>query len=161
MEKTETVMLVETERTRIVVGIYYKKAAASLVVFVTEPIFDKLHQLSAYVQPLKLLVYPNTPYQRGWIATPPLRIVDRAVQAVSCGIVKMQCLDTVISQCEECHNAVRFLLSNPAIGLTHQFLSIAVGIIVKEIVKVGITTGKRQAMLPYLRCIGEHDTLFE
>lgn len=156
MQKTEIVPFIETERAGIVVGIHYEKATTRLVVFVPKPVFDKLHQLAADVHALELLVHSDTPNQRSRIAASSLRVVDGAVQSITVRFVQMEGFDAVVSKGEECHYAVRFLFGNPTIGLAHQFIGITFGIVVKEIIKVGITTCKCQATFPYMAVVGKH-----
>jgi hypothetical protein len=73
----------------------------------------------------------------------------------------MQGLDAIIGKCKECYYAVWFLLGNPTIGFTHQLFCISFGVIVEKIIRVCISTRKRQTVFPYYMVEGKHDTLVE
>ena len=60
MKETKIIALIEMKGTRIIVCIHYQETSTSLIVFMTEPIFDELHQLTTYIHPLKFLIYTNS-----------------------------------------------------------------------------------------------------
>jgi len=161
MKETEIVLLIEMKGTGIVVCIYYQEATTGLVVFMPKPVFDELHQLTAYIHSLKFFIDSNSSNQRCRITASAFGIVNRTVQTVSGSLVQMQGLDAVIGKCKECYYAVRFLLGYPTIGFTHQFFCIPFGIIVEKIIKVCIPARKRQTTFPYYMVEGKHDALVE
>ena len=47
MKESKTIALIKMKCTRVVVGIYHKETTPRFIVFMTEPIFDELYQLTA------------------------------------------------------------------------------------------------------------------
>ena len=157
MKEIEIVLLIEMKGTGIVICIYYKEATTGLIVFMTKPVFDELHQLTSYIHTLKFFIDSDSSNQRCRITASSFRIVNRTVQSVSGSLVQMQGFDAIIGKCKECYYAVRFLLGNPAVGFTHQLFCISFRVIVKKIIKVCITTRKRQTAFPNNMVEGKQD----
>ena len=60
MKKAKTIAFIKAQCTRIIIGIHHKETTSGFIILMTEPIFNKLHQLTAHVHSLKILIYANT-----------------------------------------------------------------------------------------------------
>ena len=57
MKETKIIALIEMKGTRIIVCIHYQKTTTCFIVFMAEPVFNELHQLTTDIHPLKFLIY--------------------------------------------------------------------------------------------------------
>lgn len=84
----------------VVVGVNNNKTTTCFIVKRTEPTFDKVENLTAYVEPFASILGRNsqTSNKNCGIIHSTFGICDTALQSVSRGIGDKLCFDTVISQ---------------------------------------------------------------
>lgn len=166
VEEPETVLLIEMERTGMVVGIHHKETAASLVVLISEPVFENFQNLSSNKSAAALKMFVNTKasdeYSR--ITAPAFRVADASVESVGGGAPKVGGFDAVVGEGEKTHDAVRNRFGYPAVSLSQQFLLIEKRVILEEIVEsllhFALAARKRSASTHHLLCKRGHRTFF-
>lgn len=118
MKELESILLIEMECPRMIVCIYHKKTATSLVVLIGKPVFENVQNLSANISAstLKLLVNSKTSDKHGRITASTFGIAYSSVQSVCGGTSKMSCFYAIVGYGEEPNNAMRLFFCYPTIS---------------------------------------------